>query len=356
MNIEEEIKRLEEELKRTPYNKATQHHIGRLKARIAQLRRELEKKSSKGAQRESRVKKQGDATVALVGGPSVGKSTLFNALTNANSEVGDYDFTTLEAIPGIMEYNKAKIQILDLPGIIEGASSGRGGGREIISMVRISDLILFVVEPWDVERWRVWERELYECGIRVNRSPPDIKIRKLEQGGIKIQRRVETKLNDEEIIAVLREFRIHNAEISLNEDCEVEDLIDALSDNRKYVRALVVVNKIDLYEPEERNEDYIYVSAREKKNIEELKKRIYDALELIRVYLKPAGGKPDMSSPMILRKGSTVEDVGERLHRDFVEKFRYAMVWGSSVKYPGQRVGKKHVLHDGDIVTIVAEK
>ncbi|MDI3502567.1 MAG: hypothetical protein PWR13_691 [Archaeoglobi archaeon] len=356
MNIEEEIRRLEEELKRTPYNKATQHHIGRLKARIAQLRRELERKSSKGSQRESRVKKQGDATVALIGGPSVGKSTLFNALTNANSEVGDYDFTTLEAIPGMMEYNKAKIQILDLPGIIEGASSGRGGGREIISMVRVSDLILFVVEPWDIEKWKLWEKELHECGIRVNRSPPDIKIRKLEHGGIKIQRRVKTKLSDDEIMAVLREFRIHNAEVSLNEDCEVEDLIDVLAGNRKYVRALVVVNKIDLQEPEERNEDYIYVSAKEKRNIEELKKRIYDALELIRVYLKPAGGKADMNSPMILKKGSTVEDVAERLHRDFVEKFRYAMVWGSSVKYPGQRVGKNHVLHDGDIVTIVTEK
>jgi hypothetical protein len=356
MNIEEEIRRLEEEIRSTPYNKSTQHHIGRLKARIAQLRRELERKSSKGAQREGKVKKQGDATVALVGGPSVGKSTLFNILTNANSEVGDYDFTTLEVIPGMMEYNKAKIQILDLPGIIEGASSGKGGGREIISMVRIADLVLFLVDPWDVEKWRDWERELYECGIRVNKSPPDIKIRKMDQGGIKIQRRGETKLSDEEIMGVLREFKIHNAEISLNEDCDVEDLIDVLADNRKYVKALVVVNKIDLYEPEEKREEYVYISAKDGKNIEELKKRIYESLGFIRVYLKPPRGEPDMNSPMILRRGATVEDVGERLHRDFVERFRYAMIWGSSVKYPGQRVGRKHVLEDGDILTIITEK
>jgi len=343
MNLEEEIKRLEEELRKTPYNKATQHHIGRLKARIAQLRRELEKRSSRGAQKESRVKKQGDATVALVGGPSVGKSTLFNALTNANSEVGDYDFTTLEAVPGMMEYNKAQIQILDLPGIIEGASKGRGGGREIISMVRMADLVLFVVDPWDVEKWRDWERELHECGIRVNRSPPDIKIRKMDRGGIKIQRRMDTELSDEEIMGILREFRIHNAEVSINDGCTAEDLIDVLAGNRKYVKALVVVNKIDLYMPEERDENYIYISAKEGMNIEELRRRIYESLDLIRVYLKPSGGKPDMNSPMILKRGATVEDVGERLHRDFVEKFKYAMIWGSSVKYPGQRENKNHL-------------
>ena len=128
----ERIKELEEELSTTKYNKRTQGHIGLVKAKIARLKEEQQRKQAgKGKTEGYSVKRSGDATAIIVGFPSVGKSTLLNALTNAKSEVAAYAFTTLTCIPGLMEYKHAKIQILDVPGIVEGAASGRGRGKEI---------------------------------------------------------------------------------------------------------------------------------------------------------------------------------------------------------------------------------
>lgn len=83
------------------------------------------------------VSKSGDARVALVGFPSVGKSTFLSKITKTKSEAAAYSFTTLTAIPGVLEYGGAEIQILDLPGIIEGASEGKGRGRQVISAAKV---------------------------------------------------------------------------------------------------------------------------------------------------------------------------------------------------------------------------
>ena len=143
----EQIKELEDEISNTKYNKATQHHVGMVKAKIAKLREKQEKRaSSKTAGSGFAVKKSGDASIVLIGFPSVGKSTLLNALTNANSKTAAYAFTTLTVVPGLMEYNHAKIQILDVPGIVEGAAKGIGRGREVLSMVQNSDLIIIILD------------------------------------------------------------------------------------------------------------------------------------------------------------------------------------------------------------------
>ena len=128
--IEEHIRLIEEEILNTQKNKATEHHIGKLKAKIAKLRAQQERERGKaaGSGRGYYVKKSGDATVALVGYPSVGKSSLLNKLTGASADVAAYMFTTLEVIPGLLEYKGARIQILDMPGIIEGASRPKSIG------------------------------------------------------------------------------------------------------------------------------------------------------------------------------------------------------------------------------------
>ncbi len=355
MDLEQQIKRLEEEIKKTPYNKATEHHIGLLKAKLARLREELEKRrAKKGKGQQYAIRKEGDATVVLVGFPSVGKSTLLNALTGAKSDVGDYDFTTLKPVPGMLEYKGAKIQIVDVPGIIEGASKGRGRGREVLAMVRNADMILIVVDVFNLHQIDIIKKELYEAGIRLNQKPPEVIIKKKDRGGIKITSTVPLSLDERTIVEVLKENRIHNADVLIREDITIDRLIDAIMGNRVYVPSLTVVNKIDLYEPENLPEDAIPISAEKRINLDLLVEKIYEKLEFIRIYLRPPGGKPDFDEPLIMRRGATVADVCRKLHRGMLENFRYAKVWGKSVKFDGQRVGLDHVLEDEDILTIYA--
>ena len=119
------------------------------------------------------VSKSGDARIALVGFPSVGKSTFLSKITKTKSEVAAYSFTTLTAIPGVLEYGGAEIQVLDLPGIIEGASEGKGRGRQVISAAKTSDLILMILDATKkAEQRALLEGELEAVGIRLNREPP----------------------------------------------------------------------------------------------------------------------------------------------------------------------------------------
>ncbi|EHP86705.1 OBG GTPase family GTP-binding protein [Methanotorris formicicus] len=365
MGIEEEIRRIEEELKNTPYNKATQKHIGRLKAKLAKLREEQHRQRGGGGGGGYAVKKSGDATVAFVGFPSVGKSTLLNKLTNAYSEVGAYAFTTLKIVPGIMEYKGAKIQVLDAPGIITGASSGKGRGSEVLAAVRSADLILLAVDVFSLEHLPVIEKELFNVGIRLDQQPPDVKIVRKERGGITVNTTVPlTHLDEETIVAILNEYKIHNADIVIREDITADQLIDVIMENRVYIPSLVVVNKIDLAteeqlkEIEEKLKDrpHVLVSGHREINLDKLKEAIYNTLGFIKIYLKPQGKKPDFDEPLIMLRGSIVRDVCNKLHRDFVENFRYAQVWGKSAKHPGQRVGLDHVLEDEDILTIVIKR
>lgn len=364
MSLEAKIRELEDEIKRTPYNKATEHHIGRLKAKLARLKEEsvLKSSSGKGGVKEG-IKKSGDATVVLVGFPSVGKSTLLNKLTNAESKVGEYDFTTLEVIPGMMEYRGARIQVLDVPGLIKGASSGRGRGREVLSVARTADLLLIFVDVFSAEQIGIIERELYAAGVRLNEKEPSIVVEKKVTGGIEISSTLALKNLDEKTIkSVLEEYRIRNASIIIREDITLDRLIDALSKNRVYLPALLCINKIDLASKERLNEiekkfpGTVKISAEKEVNLDKLREAIYSRLGFINIYLKPPGKEPDFSAPMILRKGAKIEELCEKLHRNIKKDFKHALVWGSSAKHPGQRVGLEHVLSDKDVVTIVLKK
>ncbi len=353
MDIIQQIKRIEEEIRRTPYNKATEHHIGRLKAKLARLKEEVEKQRRKKISKSISIKKEGDATVVLVGFPSVGKSTLLNKLTNAKSEVADYAFTTIKPQPGILKYKGAEIQIVDVPGIIEGASKGKGMGKEVLSAVRVADLIVIVADVFTLYSIDIVKKELYEAGIRLDEKPPEIVIKKMDRGGIKVKSTVPLSIDERTIVDILKEYRIHNAEVIIREDITIDRLIDAVLGNRVYVPSITVVNKIDIYQPE-LPKDVIPISAEKGINLDILKEEIFKKLEFIRIYLKPPGGKPDFDEPLIMRRGCTIADICKKLHRDMLESFRYAKVWGKSVKFNGQRVGLDHILEDGDIVTIYA--
>ena len=225
--IEDQIKDVEEELHKTPYNKNTQHHLGKLKAKLARLKDEAEKRraASSGGGKTFEVRKSGNATVSLVGFPSVGKSTLLNMITDANSDVGRYDFTTLDVVPGIMEYKGAKIQILDLPGIIKDASKGKGRGREVIAAARNADLIILMVDVFRYDLHVILD-ELRKAGMRLNDRPVDIRIFKTYRGGLNVSTTVElTRIDEEMVKGVVSSYGIINADIVLREDINEDQLI-----------------------------------------------------------------------------------------------------------------------------------
>lgn len=363
-SIEKQIKAIEDEIFNTQKNKATEHHIGKLKAKIARLKEQVEKQSSSGGKGKGfAAKKTGDATVGLIGFPSIGKSTLLNQLTEAQSEVAYYEFTTLDVIPGMLKHKGANIQILDLPGLIRGASKGKGRGKEILAAIRTVDLILLMIDATHQGHIKHMTEELHSAGIRVNQKPPDVVITPAKQGGINIHTPIKmTKMQQKTMYSIASEY-FSSADIIIREDIDENQLIDAFIKNRIYIPAIAVINKIDLISntklqhkiKEIKQEGWKVqpISAKTGKGLEELKEFIFQSLEFLRIYMKPQGQKPDFSEPMILKKGETVETVCKKIHRDFKTKFRYAQVWGTSAKYPGQKVGLDHQLHDKDILCVI---
>ncbi len=363
--IEEQIEEVEDEIFKTSKNKATEHHIGKLKAKVAKLKAQLElhKMKSSGGGKGYYVKKSGDATVSLVGFPSVGKSSILNALTGKEVEIAAYCFTTLEVIPGILDYKGAKIQILDMPGIIRGASRGKGRGKEVITAARASDIIIIAGDVYNY-RLDVIEKELYDAAIRINMNPPDIHFSKAEKGGIVVRSTVElTKMTEKEAAEILRAYGVVNGVIVFREDVNPDQLVDFLAGNRVYIPAIYLINKMDLeYKGISKkinkliDGDFFPTSVKNKKGLDELKDLLYDRLGFIRIFMKPQGGTADMEDPMVLLDGATIGTVCEHLHRDFVRLFRYGLVWGKSAKYPGQSVGLKHVLEDEDVVSMIIRR
>jgi ribosome-interacting GTPase 1 len=364
-SLEEQIASVEEEIRTTQYNKATQHHIGRLRAKLAFLRLEREKRaSSKGGGVGYSVRKSGHATVGLVGYPSVGKSTLLTRLTGAASATGAYDFTTLTIIPGMLRWGGASIQVLDMPGLVPGAARGRGRGREVLSVVRSTDLVLFLIDPEHPD-FRALLAEIESAGVRVNTRPPRIVVTRAERGGLTVSSTVRlTHLAGGLALGIAREFGFHNGSIVFREDATADQLIDVLAGNRVYLRALLAVNKAELLSATERRGlaerlrpfPVRFVSARTGEGVPELLEAMGEALAFIRIYVKPPGREADREEPVILRRGDRIGDLLRRLPTDLDRGFKAAQVWGPSARFPGQTVGREHRLSDEDVVTVVIQR
>ncbi len=361
VDYNKQIKEIQDEIKKTKYNKATQGHIGILKAKIAQLKQKQESRVSKKTGRSDHgysVRKSGDGTVLLLGFPSAGKSTLLNKLTGADSEVGAYAFTTLSVVPGMMEYKQAKIQILDVPGIVSGAASGRGRGKEVLAVIQNADLVLIVVDVTTPEHYQAILREVWESNIRVNKTKPEVYIKKKGQGGIHIGKTVEIGTDDETIRKVMQQFKIVNAEVLIRSPIDIDDFIDCLGSQKKYVPAITCITKADLATAgqvakvkKELNADLV-ISTHEDLGIKELREKIFKKLDFIRIYMKEPRKEADMKEPLIIPRNSTIRDVCNKTHKDFVKRFKFARVWGKSAKHPAQRVMLKHALKDKDVLEI----
>lgn len=292
-DIQEQIEVIEKEIRETPYHKATEHYIGKLRAKLAKLRNRQQGQTKKKGGKGYAIKKQGDASVVLIGPPSVGKSTLLNKLTNARSKIAPYAFTTVSVIPGMMKYHDAQIQILDVPGLVEGAEKGKGRGREVLSVARAADLIIIISEIDQAEEIKKIKKALKKNGIEVNKTP------------------------------------------------------DPLFPNKVYVPGLLVINKLDLAKDSKHHSKVLYISAEKNLGLKKLREEIWKKLKLVRLYLVKQNEKPNFDSPIIMKQGQSLTDVAKRIGEAFAEEKKGAVIWETGAKFPGQEVSLSTEVKEG---------
>lgn len=349
------IAAVEKEIHDTPYDKSSQFHHGVLKAKLSRLKDALEDrikmgKGGGGGGMGYAIKHSGDASVVLVGLPSVGKSTLLNAVTNAESKVGNYDFTTLGVVPGMMEYKGIRIQILDLPGIIEGAAHGKGFGKKVLSVIRASDLVVLMTDVKRIDWLLRVKQELENAGIRLNKRPPKVHIHKMNKGAIQIIDPF-TSLDKEMMAEVAEELGYENAVIQIGEKLNsIDEFIDALSKSRTYMPLVEVVTKVDLARKSDLrkiDEQVVGMSANKNIGIEEFKEKVWHGLGLVRVYLKrERNGEADKKEPLIMKKGQSLDAVLKRVSNEMRDDVNRAYIWGKNARFPGQEVSFSYPLFD----------
>lgn len=299
----EKIACLEEMLSVMPKHKGTDHLRADLRTKIAKLTQSLDKKTA--TQRASMmIEKMGAGQVAVIGPPNSGKSQIVVIFTKATPTVAAYPFTTQNATPGMMAYENIQIQLIDTPPLSEQPPEWW-----VLNIIRRADALLVVID--------------------LSNDP-------LSQMEVIIDRLQEKKIGlwpieseDEEFPVIVK-------------------------------KALVVCNKKDLDTDEENfgilkgiygdRLTAIAVSALEGK-LEELRLAIFRLLDIIRIYTKVPGGKPDYEDPIVLPAGSTLEEAAASVHKDFAKKMKYARIWGSG-KHDGVMASRDHVLQDGDIIEV----
>jgi len=307
--IDEKIATLEEYISAIPKHKGTDHLRADLRRKLSKLR-ETARSRRRTTKQVSlyHIDREGVGQVVIIGPPNVGKSALVANLTNANPEVAEYPFTTWTPTPGMMEVENVQVQLIDTPPLNREFIE-----PEMLNLLRRADLILLMV---DLQGFPIQEIE--------------------------------------DSIAILEENRIVPSHRQEQYQGERRPTV---------VPLLVLANKCD---DERCEEDFevlcellegewplLPISVSTGRNIEQMKRAVFEQLGVIRVYAKPPGKEPDLSAPFVLDNGSTVEEFAAKVHRDFVVNLKSARLWGSGT-YDGQMVGRDHVLHDGDVVELKA--
>jgi len=303
----EKIACLEEMLTIMPKHKGTDKLRADLRKRISKLKDASQ--SKKGAsKRESafNIDKEGAGQVVVVGPANVGKSAFVASLTNANPAVADFPLTTWKPTPGMMPVGNFQIQLVDTPPLNRDYVE-----PELLDLIRRADLILLMVD--------------------LQTDP----VQQLE-----------------DTVALLDEHRI----VPLRLKEQYADLRGLT-----LIPFLVLANKNDDENTQENYEIFrelldddwpmISISVTRGRNLDEMKQTLIHRLEIIRVYSKAPGKEADLSSPFVLKRGSTIEDFAGKVHKDFTNQLKIAKVWGAAV-FDGQMVQRDHILQDGDIVEL----
>jgi len=364
---EEKIKALEEFLSAVPKHKGTANLRLWATRRLAELREEIEIRRRKRAGRGPRffIEKEGAAQVIVVGPPNTGKSSIVSILTGAKTKIADYPYSTIEPVPGMYKFKDVLFQLIDTPPLSPGSRSGLNS--RVIGLIRNANAIMIILDingdPID-DFERIYD-ELNSHGILLHKPRGRVVIERQRSGKLGIRVALMGRLLDctpDDIRRLLESYRINNALVKIYGDVTLDDVEQAVFESRLYKPSIIVINKADLDLKKaitkgrllkKMNPDIpvIVASAKWRKGFEKLGEILFNELELIRIYTKQPNGQVS-DKPLILKKGSTVLDVAKSIHKKFVENFLYAKIWGPSAKYPGERVGLDHVLHDGDTVEI----
>jgi uncharacterized protein len=357
--LESKLEEYKKEYSKTKHNKATNLHLGILRAKIADVKKEIVEAGKRQKGEGFFVRKRGDATVALLGFPSAGKSSLINLLANTRSKTAAYAFTTTTIVPGTMIYKDAHVQIFDMPGIIEDAHKGVGGGKSVLSALKTSDLVIFVVDVNSVGQLDMIMNELDALHIKINKVAPRVDVIEVEKNtGIEIGFN-RSDIPDEDVVDILTELRFHNVFVRIGDKLSLDELIEMVMGRSSYMKGIIALNKIDNAPDYQRiaaelsrkwNMEVVPVSATDELNIGKLKESIYRNLGIMTVYLSPDGKE---LNPLILRKGANIGEAAMRLHTKLMDVARSAYVTGPSAKFDRQRVGVEHVLKEGDKITFI---
>jgi small GTP-binding protein len=259
------------------------------------------------------IEREGAAQLTVIGLPNAGKSQLVSSITNASPAIAEYPFTTRSATPGMMEFENIQIQLIDTPPL-----TGESTEWWLVNTIRRADGLLIVVDLSDAPLTQM-----------------------------------------EAITAQLERMRIGLFERKAEEGQEEEEEEQNVVLSQK--KALIIGNKIDLdnaspnyqalREKYDKQLPTIAISAKEGNGLDELKLKIYQMLDIIRVYTKAPGKKPDFTEPIILKRGSKLDDAAAEVHKDFAAKLKYARIWGSG-KHDGLMAKRDHILEDGDIIEL----
>lgn len=358
--LEEKIRALEEYISKIPKHKGTEKLLKQAKQTLTKLKLELERKreiSKKQTYTPFSVSKEEDIMMVLLGLPGTGKTMLFNYLTNAGVSIK----TTIIPNLGIMEFERVPIQVVDLPPIYSEDLDKTPNGRAIMGVARNSDVIGLVIDLTQDVNWQLNTllRALKNAYILVNKNPPPIRFVKLSRGGIQISGLDYSPYTIEELREILKSAGVTNCILEFYGPVDQEDIEYALNRKIVYKKALIIATKGDVKGTKKslnelvsiaKNFKIIPTSAILRFGKEILGKTILEELNVIRIWTKKKGQLAD--KPMIMPKGATVKDVAEKIHSEFVNRFKFALVERKGSKISKIRAGLGFQLMDGDIVTI----
>ncbi len=365
-NPETRLKLMGEFLSLVPKHKGTEKMCSQVKRQMAQLREEIEEKKKAAKRRTAPsyfVEKAGAAQVVLVGPTNAGRSSLLKVVTNASVEPAPWPFSTRFPTPGMLPYMDIQFQLVEAPPIVEGSSEGKSDGFQVLSVARNADGIIIVVDLQDDPAGNLLMVIQELENSRVLTSEPQGEVQVTRRGhGSDIQFIWEGELDGcttDEIIALLKEYKIRSALVRIRGRVTLDIVEDAMFGNAVYRPTMVIANKSDLsLEPAVLESviasagslDVMVISTLYPKRLrEDLGAKLFELLEIVRVYTKQPGKKAAIE-PIVGRRGMSVGSLAKMIHSDFFERFKYARIRGPSAKFDSERVGLDHILMDGDVV------